>query len=230
MVPIVGGAGFRLRGGPLRGAQLRGRTRQPGRWSGLWSAGQRIGILGGSFNPAHDGHVHISRQAALALGLDAVWWLVSPGNPLKDPREYRSLDTRIEAARTVADQSFIQVSDIETVMGTRRTADTLRRLKAWMPRTHFVWIMGADNLESFSTWHQWSDIFQLCPIAVVGRPAYSIKALNSKASIRFRPSRREARSIRGTWHQSPLPLWTFVFCRLHPASSTNLRRNGAPPP
>ena len=199
------------------------RFRPPARWAGLWTAGQRIGILGGSFNPAHSGHLHVSRQAALALGLDAVWWLVTPGNPQKDPQAYRPLEERIEAAKAIADQRLIAVTGLEADMHTRYTAVSLATLARWMPRTHFVWLMGADNLATVHSWREWSRIFHLCPIAVVGRPTYSSRALNSKASIRFRSSRRNARAIRGTWHRSKVPLWTFIVCRLHPASSTDLR-------
>lgn len=220
----------RNRAAPVRetGGDLPEPYRAPGRWAGLWTGGQRIGLLGGSFNPAHPGHVHISRQAALALGLDAVWWLVSPGNPQKDPAANAPLDQRISAAKHLSNQHLIAVTDIERDLNTRYTANTVARLMKRMPKTHFVWLMGADNLESVHTWRDWSRIFHLCPIAVVGRPTYSLRALNSKASIRFRSSRRNAQSIRANWHQSKKPLWTFIFCRLHPASSTRIRHDAEP--
>ncbi|MEM1400117.1 MAG: nicotinate-nucleotide adenylyltransferase, partial [Pseudomonadota bacterium] len=137
-------------------------------------AGLRIGILGGSFNPAHEGHAHISRQAAMALGLDMVWWLVSPANPQKDPRDYLPLAKRMSKARRMARGSPVAVTDLETDLTTQFTAETLRLLKARMPRADFIWLMGADNLISIHTWQKWSRIFHLCPIAVVGRPTYSL--------------------------------------------------------
>lgn len=201
--------------------------RPAGQWAGLWTAGQRIGLLGGSFNPAHDGHVHASRQAALALGLDSVWWLVTPGNPLKDPASYQALDQRIAKARDLVDPRLITVTDIESQIKTRFTADTLAALKKRMPRARFIWLIGADNLSGIVAWQQWSRIFHLSPIAVVGRPTYSLRALNSKASIRFKSSRRNSPVMRTVGQKSRAPLWTFIFCRLHDASSSEIRHNAA---
>lgn len=196
-------------------------------WAGLWTAGQRIGLLGGSFNPAHEGHVHASRQAALALGLDSVWWLVTPGNPLKDPASYQALDRRLAGARDLVDPRLITVTDIERHLKTRFTADTLAALKRRMPKARFIWLIGADNLSGIVAWQQWSRIFHLSPIAVVGRPTYSLRALNSKASIRFKSSRRNSPVIRADRRKSRAPLWTFIFCRLHDASSSEIRHNAA---
>lgn len=218
----------RPRAVPTKTRRNLGPALRPARkWAGLWTSNLRIGLLGGSFNPAHQGHVHISRQAALALGLDAVWWLVTPGNPLKDRTNYAPLAERLEAARAVADSRLITVTAIENDLKTRYTIDTLSQLKRRMPRTQFFWLMGADNLSGIVAWRQWSRIFHLSPIAVVGRPTYSLKALNSKASIRFKSSRRNSSALRAVGQKIRAPLWTFIFCRLHDASSSEIRRNAA---
>lgn len=130
--------------------------------------GLRIGLLGGSFDPAHDGHVYISNIARRALRLDYVWWLISPGNPLKP--EPDSVELRMERARLVAREPFILVSDIESRLRTRYTADTIAALKRRFPDVEFVWLMGSDNLEQFSRWRRWQKIAEMVPIAVVRRP------------------------------------------------------------
>ena len=195
-----------------------------GLWSGPRFARLRIGLLGGSFNPPHPGHVHVSRQAALALGLDMVWWLVSPGNPLKDPDSYIPFEERLDLAKQIAAPKGLVVTDIEAQLKSRLTVETLTHLIRRMPRVEFVWLMGADNLESFQTWHKWSRIFHSCPIAVVGRPTYSLRALNSQAAIRFKSSRRKSSALRARRQRLKAPIWTFVSCRLHDASSSKIRR------
>ncbi|MEO1250300.1 MAG: nicotinic acid mononucleotide adenylyltransferase, partial [Pseudomonadota bacterium] len=121
----------------------------------------------------------------------------------------------------------ITVTDIESQIKTRFTADTLAALKKRMPRARFIWLIGADNLSGIVAWQQWSRIFHLSPIAVVGRPTYSLRALNSKASIRFKSSRRNSPVVRAVGQKSGAPLWTFIFCRLHDASSSEIRHNAA---
>lgn len=140
-----------------------------------------IGLLGGSFNPAHRAHRRISLHARAALRLDEVWWLVSPGNVLKPAEGMARLDQRFASARAMARGAPIRVSAIEAELGTRYTADTLARLVRRFPRARFVWLMGADNLAQFHRWHDWRRIARLMPIAVIARPGYTISAMASPA-------------------------------------------------
>jgi len=184
---------------------------------------RRIGLLGGSFNPAHAGHRHISLLALHRLGLDEVWWLVSPQNPLKPRTDMAPLAERLAEARRVANHPRIRVSDIERRLGTRYTIDTIERLRARFPAAALVWIMGADNLIEFARWRRWTDIFRAAPIAIFDRPTYSYKALASKAAqrlARFRVARERAHLLAG---MTP-PAWVFLRGRLHPESGTELRR------
>ena len=185
-------------------------------------ASRRIGLLGGSFNPAHEGHRHISLLALQKLKLDEVWWLVSPQNPLKPVKGMAPLQDRLKQARQVARNRRIKVTDIETVLGTRFTADTLKALKRHFPRLRFVWLMGADNLKQISRWDRWQSIFTAMPIAVFDRPAYSLSALNAKAAQRFSAARIGAEGAGRLVRQEP-PAWSFIRCRLHPASATQIR-------
>jgi nicotinate-nucleotide adenylyltransferase len=184
-------------------------------------AGRRIGLLGGSFNPAHQGHLHISREALKRLRLDEVWWLVSPQNPLKPKAGMAELAERVAAARKVAGRR-IRVTDIENRLGTRYTIDTLCALQRGFPRVHFVWLMGADNLAQISRWKGWQDIFARLPIAVFDRPAYSLRALSSPAALRFAAQRIAAQRA-GDLALTPPPAWSFIRSRLHPASATEIR-------
>jgi nicotinate-nucleotide adenylyltransferase len=147
--------------------------------------GLRIGLLGGSFNPAHEGHLHVSAAGLKSLGLDYVWWLVAPQNPLKPTAGMAPLDDRVAAARALVRDPRIRVTDIEAGLGTRYTIDTLTALKRRFPGARFVWLMGSDNLESFSRWRRWADIAQLVPIAVVLRPGATLAPLRAKAVQRF---------------------------------------------
>lgn len=132
------------------------------------SDGLRIGLLGGSFDPAHEGHLYVSTVARRLLKLDHVWWLVSPGNPLKP--EPDAFEVRLRRARLVAHASFIHVTGIERALGTRYTIDTVRALQARFPGVRFTWLMGSDNLEQFARWRRWREIAARIPIAVVRRP------------------------------------------------------------
>jgi nicotinate-nucleotide adenylyltransferase len=146
----------------------------------------RIGLLGGSFNPAHEGHVHISLHAMKRLNLDWVWWLVSPQNPLKDNKNLAPLSKRIaDAEKLTNSHPNIHVSDIETHFGTNKTIDTLRTLKTACPENQFIWLMGADNMVQFDQWASWQDIAELLPIAIMDRSGYSTKALQSKFARRY---------------------------------------------
>lgn len=182
-----------------------------------------MGLLGGSFNPAHDGHRHVSLIALKALALDEVWWLVSPRNPLKPAAGMAPLERRLAEARVVARHPRIRVTDIEARLGTRYTVDGLRALKTRFPRHAFVWLMGADNLAEIPRWRDWETIFALVPIAVIDRPTYSYKALAGRAARRFGRARLAARDARALASRRP-PAWIFLRARLHPASATAIRR------
>jgi nicotinate-nucleotide adenylyltransferase len=187
---------------------------------------RRIGLLGGSFNPAHQGHRDISLAALAYLDLDEVWWLVSPQNPLKSARGMASFAERMASAKAMADHPRIKVTDIEQRLGTRFTADTLRKLVTRFPSYRFVWLMGADNLAQIASWRDWTRIFHLTPIAVFDRPTYTNKALTSLAARRFRRSRRREAALK-TLAATPAPAWVFVHHRLNPISATQIRAERA---
>jgi nicotinate-nucleotide adenylyltransferase len=147
-----------------------------------------IGLLGGSFNPAHGGHRYVSDVARKALGLDAVWWLVTPGNPLKRASELAELLVRMARAKQVAGPRIV-VTDIESRLGTRYTIDTLRALRRRFPATRFIWLMGSDNLAGFARWKRWADIPLLVPVVVVRRPGSVLAALSSPLLQRFGQAR-----------------------------------------
>jgi nicotinate-nucleotide adenylyltransferase len=148
-----------------------------------------IGLLGGSFNPAHGGHLYVSEVARKALGLSAVWWLVTPGNPLKRASDLADLITRMAFAGQLAGHNAI-ISDIESRLGTRYTVDTLRALRRRFPRTRFVWLMGSDNLAGFAQWKDWAVIARTVPIVVVRRPGSALDTLKSPLVRRFGQVRR----------------------------------------
>lgn len=176
----------------------------------------RVGLFGGSFNPAHDGHAHVAETALIRLGLDRVVWLVSPGNPLKDTPT--SLADRLAGVRSFARGPSMVVSDAEAKLGTRYSLDTIRLLKARHPGVRFVWIMGADSLASFHRWKGWTQIFRELPIAVVARPGAE-KALTSPAARRFGQSRAAPGDLLG----AEPPAWTWLSAPLNFTSSTALR-------
>ncbi len=181
------------------------------------------GLLGGSFNPAHGGHRRISRFASATLGLDEVWWLVSPGNPLKPSAGMAPLNSRFAAARRQARRAPIRVTAIERELGTRYTVDTLRRLIRRYPHRRFIWLMGADNLAQFGQWKDWRGIAKLLPIAVISRPGYDGAAFASPAMVWLRRFRRPAASIRNRAGWSAPAL---VYLRFDPdnRSATAIRR------
>jgi nicotinate-nucleotide adenylyltransferase len=185
-------------------------------------AGRRIGLLGGSFNPAHEGHRAVSLYALKRLGLDQIWWLVSPQNPLKSVQGMASLPERLLSARAMAAHARIIVTDIENDAGTRYTADTLSMLKRRFPRTHFVWLMGADNLTQMPHWHKWQDIFRSVPVAVFRRPTYAAGRKRGKAAVRF--DKAWVPAVRGKKLASKKPpAWLLLDNRLDPESSTRIR-------
>lgn len=159
---------------------------QPHLFSGPRYAGQRIGILGGSFNPAHAGHVHISLLALKNMRLHQVWWLVSPQNPLKTSDDMATFQVRFDSAqKIIAAHPRLVVVDLETQLGTIYTADTLKKLQARFPRAHFVWMMGADNLLQIPRWRDWQKIFTSCDVAAYRRPPYAVGCTRGLAATRF---------------------------------------------
>jgi nicotinate-nucleotide adenylyltransferase len=159
------------------------------------SPGLRIGLLGGSFNPAHEGHLYVSEVARKRLGLDFVWWLVSPQNPLKPAKDTASMAVRLSRARSVANNPRIVLTDIEQDMGTRYTIDTVTALQRRFPQVRFLWIMGSDNLDSFHRWRRWPDIVRRVPIAVVARPGSAISAIHTAPMMRFAHARRSPHAL-----------------------------------
>ena len=186
----------------------------------------RIGLLGGSFNPPHEGHALITRLALRRLALDRVWWLVTPGNPLKSLTGLAALRARMEAARRLDVGPRVVVTDIEAQIDSRFTYDTLLWLRRRAPQVHFVWIMGADNLRQFHLWRHWRAIADLVPIAVIDRPGSTLKAISSPAGAalaRWRVPELYAPSLAAT----PPPAFLFLHGPRSSLSSTALRREGA---
>ncbi|WP_296514211.1 nicotinate-nucleotide adenylyltransferase [Rhodopseudomonas sp.] len=184
--------------------------------------GMRIGLLGGSFNPPHEAHRAISLFALKRLKLDRIWWLVSPGNPLKDVSALRELDARAAAARAMANDPRIVVSCLESVIGTRYTADTISYLRRHCPAARFVWIMGADNLAQFHRWQSWQRIAAEVAIAVIDRPPTSLRALAAPAA-RALARRRLPSSAAATLADRQPPAWVFLTGVKSPLSSSGLR-------
>lgn len=187
--------------------------------------GATVGLLGGSFDPAHEGHAHITREAMKRLGLDAVWWLVSPGNPLKEHGP-QPIETRIAHARDVMDHPRVTITGIEEQLGTRFTAETLEALFRHYPRVNFVWLMGADNLATFDRWERWDWIMEALPVAVIARPGERVAARTSTAARIYRDRRvpgREAARIT----QMEAPAWSLINVPMRPHSSSAIRAEGA---
>jgi nicotinate-nucleotide adenylyltransferase len=182
----------------------------------------RVGLLGGSFNPAHAGHLHVIEQARRRLRLDQVWLLVSPGNPLKSPRGMAEFEQRLASARRLADGRRVLVSAIEAVFGTRYTIDTLRRLLRQFPRVRFVWLMGADLLEQLPRWRRWLAFAHHVPLAVLPRPGFNYRALWGHAARRFAHARRPTR-FAPVLAELPPPAWVFLCVPQHAASATAIR-------
>ncbi|WP_088310403.1 nicotinate-nucleotide adenylyltransferase [Novosphingobium sp. B 225] len=181
-----------------------------------------IGLLGGSFNPAHGGHRRISLFARAALGLDEVWWLVSPGNPLKPKAGMAPLAARLASAQAMARGAPIRATAIERELGTRYTVDTLRKLARRYPKLRFVWLMGSDNLAQFDQWKNWRDIARLMPIAVIARPGYDARAAASPAAAWLGRYRRSAASLK---HRAGWSAPALIQLRFDPdpRSATALR-------
>lgn len=186
--------------------------------------GQVVGLLGGSFDPPHQGHVHISREALRRFGLDQVWWLVSPGNPLK-ARGPAPLADRMAACRAMLDHPRMFVSDFEAQAGTRFTAESLCVLQRARPKVRFVWLMGADNLAQLDQWQDWRDIVERVPLGVLARPGQRISARVSKAARVYRFARLKGAKSR-LLGQADAPAWCFVNVPMRGISSTELREAG----
>lgn len=187
------------------------------------AAGLRIGLLGGSFNPAHAAHRHISLIALRRLRLDAIWWLVSPQNPLKSLEGMAPLPLRLERARETANHPCIHVNAVELALKTRFTIDTVRALRATFAQAQFVWLMGGDSLASFHLWRRWRDIASTIPIGVIARPEFTMRALCSPTARQLGCSRIfDPANLAGC---KP-PAWVFMQETLDPASGTHLRSSG----
>ncbi len=184
---------------------------------------RRVGLLGGSYNPAHGGHRRISLFAQAALGLDEIWWLVSPGNPLKPNKGMAPLPVRISSAVQQARRAPIRVTAIERELGTRYTVDTLRAIGRRFPKRQFVWLMGADNLAQFHLWKDWREIARTMPIAVIGRPGYDADAVASPAMAWLRRYRVPLASFANGGEWSAPALVTLRFDP-DPRSATAIRR------
>ncbi len=192
---------------------------------GFWLApGQTVGLFGGSFDPAHDGHQHVADTARRRLGLDRILWLVSPGNPLKG--RPADLKRRVDSARRFARGPSMIVTDIEARLGSAYTIDTLRALKARFPGVNFVWLMGADNLNSLHRWRGWPQIMAEVPVAVIARPGAALKSRFSPAALRFARTRRRSEAA-SSLARTHAPAWLYLNAPLNFSSSTALR--GGPP-
>jgi len=187
-------------------------------------AGQVVGLLGGSFDPAHEGHVHITRTAMKRFGLDRVWWLVSPANPLKK-RGPAPLADRMARARQLMRHPRVTVTDIESRLGTRYTAETIAALQTRYPAVRFVWLMGADNLAQLHRWQDWQWIMQNVPVGVLARPNDRISARLSKAAFVYRGAMLQG-SASQALARGDAPRWCFVNMPMSDASSTAIRSKG----
>ncbi len=190
--------------------------------------GRTIGLLGGSFDPAHDGHVHLTLEALKRFELDEIWWLVSPGNPLKEEGP-APMAARLERARQVMQHPCVRITDIEARLGTRYTAQTLRALRHVVPPARFTWLMGADNLAQFHLWKNWREIMETVPIGVLARPGDRIEARTAPAAQIYRANMLKGRRARWLSH-ADAPAWAFVNMPMRDISSTDLRAKGDWPP
>ncbi|HEY3636566.1 MAG TPA: nicotinate-nucleotide adenylyltransferase [Rhizomicrobium sp.] len=199
-------------------------TGAPANWivpPGPVAPGLRIGLLGGSFNPAHEGHLYVSDVALKRLGLDYVWWLVSPQNPLKSEQEMASFEDRLASAKTITCYSpRIRVTDIEVQLGTRYTIDSVTRLQQRFPGLHFVWLMGSDNLMTFHRWRNWQDLVRRIPVAIVMRPGSELASLKAKAAAflnAFKAADERRLAV------TPPPAFAILDARRSEASATAIR-------
>jgi nicotinate-nucleotide adenylyltransferase len=190
----------------------------------LFGEGQRIGLFGGSFNPAHKGHRAVALYALKRFELDWVWWLVAPQNPLKDASETGEYAERLAYTRLVARHPRFVVTDLEKQLGARYTAATLRAMAPLLAKARFVWILGADSFADLHRWHDWLKIPATVPLAILARPGYSLRALASPAAIRFQRQRLRTANPALLAKSAP-PAWMFLAMPLRPESSTAIRKH-----
>jgi len=188
----------------------------------------RVGILGGSFNPAHAGHLHVAELARRRLRLDQVWLLVSPGNVLKPREGMAPFGDRLASAGVVANGRRIVATGIEAALGTRYSIDTLQRLQQRFPYVEFVWLMGADILEQLPCWRRWRDFASRVPFVVLPRPSYNLRALAGQAARALHAGRRRDRAATILANARP-PAWSFLLSPQHAASASAIRAKGAVP-
>lgn len=187
-------------------------------------AGKRIGLLGGSFNPAHAGHIFISKEAMVRLNLDRVWWLVAPQNPLKDAAGLAPLIQRFAAAEKFARGADIEVLNLESEQSLAYTIDTLVHLREKFPGAHFVWLMGADCFAELDRWKSWQEIMAIVPLAVFSRPGYQRQALSGKAATKYRDF-RVTKDKFSTLAVTDPPAWGYIETEGPDTSATELRRD-----
>lgn len=206
-------------------------TGKPGRQGGILiqgfpkaGRGQRVGLLGGSFDPPHAGHVHVTMASLRGFGLDRVWWLVSPGNPLKSEGP-APIAARMAAARAIMDHPRVTITDAEARLGTRVTADTLEALVALYPEVRFTWLMGADNLATIHRWERWPSIFAQVPVGVVARPGDPLSARLTRAARLHRGARLRAKQAHGLG-ASVAPAWCYLRGPQVDLSSSAIRARG----
>ena len=184
--------------------------------------GQRIGLFGGSFNPPHEGHLNLCDLAIKRLDLDHIWWMITPGNPLKDTSELPNLMERIKLSNAIISNPKIKVTAFEATHKVRYTADTVRLVRKLRPRQKFVWLMGADNLADFHRWQDWRKIANTLPIAVIDRPGSTLSHRSARAAVafsRFRVDDEDASILLNM----PPPVWTFIHGPRNSLSSSALR-------
>jgi len=186
------------------------------------ASGQTVGLFGGSFDPAHRGHVHVTREALKRFGLDRVWWLVSPGNPLKE-RGPAPLADRMDQANQIMQHPRVVISDIEARLGTRYTAETIAALQHHRPAVRFVWLMGADNLAQFHHWQDWEEIVARVPVGILARPGMRLMGLTSRMPQVYR-SARLADTDSHELGSSASPCWCFINIPMRVESSSEIRR------
>ena len=189
--------------------------------------GQKIGLFGGSFNPPHEGHLNLCDLAIKRLELDQIWWMVTPGNPLKDTSVLAPLEARIKKCRAMTSHPKIKITAFEAKYKVRYTADTLRVVQRLRPRNDFVWLMGADNLADFHRWQDWREIANMMPIAVIDRPGSTLSYHSSQASIALSQYRIDEADAPLLSHMKP-PAWTFLHGPRSSLSSTQLRAEEKP--
>ncbi|WP_068005671.1 nicotinate-nucleotide adenylyltransferase [Pseudovibrio axinellae] len=187
--------------------------------------GNRIGLFGGSFNPPHPGHFMVAETALRRLALDQIWWLVTPGNPLKSHRELASLEERVSAVEALAQHPRMKVTAFEKVLGTSYTASTLHSLLRIRPNLNFVWVMGADNLSNFHHWQNWQSIIEGVPLAIVDRPKATLSSLSARVCQRYAFAQLKEKSARQL-PKRKAPCWTILRGPLDETSSTLLRKRG----